>query len=541
MRIIAFMIKYILRCKRDVAKMITSAIVLWAVSLLTPYVTAVFLDSLIQYSDARIVWQTVIILSFIWTLQLLFSYTRNIVSARVHTLTGYYMRYDLVAHIKRLPIGYFRETDSAYLNQRTAMDSGTIIGFALGSAFGLVTTALTFFVAFVILFSLNHAVAFFICVLLPIYALIYVKFKDPLYELGKKVVEQSSVFHGLVNRQLSNIGLIKQNEWHGRTGEEMNAGFNSLFATVMQNARLSYIVNNADSIVRYLANIIIFVYSGLQIIAGHMTIGQFTMINTYSLMVISSLGVFFNFGKSYQQASVAYDRVMEILGTEPERTGETRLNGIKRIKVTGLSYNNESRQIISNVSFEMQRGKIYAITGDNGTGKSTFLSILCGIEQNYGGDIYVSESDSDQWVNLKDVDLCHYRDKLLAIVPQEPVLYFDTIYENINEGKNEAMIAEWLEKLSLTDFIKNLPNGLDSKISEKSANFSGGEKQRLMAAKAFIKNADVVIMDEPTSALDTGSIEALCNVLSGVKADKIIIVVTHDKELVGMCDEAVDF
>ena len=533
--------KYIALQKKDIGIMVSTTLLLWVATMLTPYITAVFLDSLILQAYASIVWRTVIILSIIWTLQLLFTYTRNIVSTRVHSLTGYYMRYDLVAHIKRLPISYFREIDSAYLNQRTAMDTGTVVGFVLGSVLGLFTTTLTFVVALVILFNLNYVVAFIICLLLPVYTLIYIKFKNPLYEIGKKMAEEASVFHGLVNKQISNICLIKQNEWQSRTGDEMNTGFYSLFKTIMQNARLSYLVNNADSVVRYLANIAIFVYSGLQIIVGRMTIGQFTMINTYSLMVVSCLSVFFNFGKSYQQASVAYDRAMEILNTVQEKTGTIRLQGINRIKVADLCFNHQNKQIINTISFEMEKGKIYAITGDNGTGKSTFVNILCGIEQNYGGALLVMESRSDSWVNMREVELCHYREKLLAIVPQEPVLYYDTIFENISEGRNESIVDTWLEILSLSDFIKCLPDGLATKVTEKSANFSGGEKQLLAVAKAFIKNADIMILDEPSSALDAYSIELMYKALADVRDEKIVLIVTHDKGLVDLCDEEIVF
>ena len=553
MKIITFMNKYVLKHKVEVFCFILLNLVLWLLSMLTPYVTGNYIDNLVdavgnEYFDVpaasgsiseRIIWQTVIVLAFIWTLQLILSYVKNIISAKVNTLIGFAVRYDLVEHIKRLPMQYFTDKDSAYINQRVSVDSSNVTGFVLGNVVGLFTTFLTFSVALVIMFSLNFNIALMMCLLFPVYLLIYLKFRQPLYELGYKLAEESNEFHGLVNKQLSNIELIKQNAWNERTDTELKANFNLLFRTVMKNARLSYVFNNADSLVRYLANIIIFVYSGFQILSGNMSIGQFTMINLYSSMVISSLGVFLGFGRNYRNSLVAYNRILEVHNTKQEKSGTVCIDNIESITIRSLNFSYGNRQIINNLSAEMKKGNIYTIVGENGSGKSTLLGILSGMVQGYNGNIFFNQT------NLLDINIYHLRERHLSVVEQEPVLYFETLRENIVPGGGEKVgdhdhvISHWVKRLDLYDLISSLPNGLDYRISENTANLSGGEKQRLAGVRAFVKDASLLIFDEPNSALDKSSLQLLCEILKEIKYNKIIIAVTHEQSIIDASDHVI--
>jgi len=451
-------------------------------------------------------------------------------------LMEFAVRYDLVEHLKRLPIQYFAGKDSEYINQRVSSDSANVASFILNNVVTLLTTFFTLLFAIIIMFYLNFAIALMICFLFPVYLLIYFKFRQPLYRMGYKLAEESNEFHGRANRQLTNINLIKQNAWSDHAGNELKVGFLSLFQTIMKNARISYIFNNTDTLIKYLANIIIFVYSGFQIIAGYMSIGQFTMINLYSLMVISSLSVFLNFGKNYRNSLVAYDRIMEIQNTKQEQSGEIRIDSIENITINNLAFSYDNRSIISSFNAEMKKGQVCTIVGENGSGKSTFLNILTGMNQGYTGDVYFNST------NLREINNYHLREKCLAIVEQEPTLYFDTLIENISlEVDKRQSIDYWINKLDLGDLVASLPNGLDYNIYEKAANLSGGEKQRLAEVRAFVKDTDVLIMDEPNSALDKASLKLLCRILQEIKHNKIVVLVTHEQSLIDISDVVIKF
>ena len=518
---------------------ISFGLVLWVLGILSPFVVGNYIDTLIAYSDESLIWYTVITLAVIWTLQLVLSYFRNIINARINARIGFSVRYDLIKHLKCLPIRYFHDKDAAYINQRVSMDSGNVTGFVLGNVVGLLTASLTFILALGIMFSLNAIMTLMICLLFPVYILIYLKFRQPLYEMNYKLAEESNEFHGLTNKQISNIKLIKQNAWNDHTNRELEMGFGSLFQTTMKNARLSYIFNNADALVRYMANMIIFIYSGFQIMSGDMTIGQFTMINSYSLMVISSLSTFLGFGKNYRNALVSYDRIMEIHNEPQEYNGAILINTIENISIKDLNFHYNDRHIIKGLNADFEKGNIYTIVGDNGSGKSTFINILSGMNQDYKGEICFNS------INLREINTYRLREKCIAIVEQEPTLYFETLKENISldndkENNKEKSINHWIKRFGFNSLVSSSPDELshNHNISEKTG-LSGGEKQRLTKIRAFVKDADLIILDEPSSALDKVGLQVLCEVLQEIKASKIIVVVTHDKELIGIGDGVV--
>jgi len=521
MKILSFLKKYLNKHKSKTIWFIFLGLVLWVASILTPFIVGDYIDTLTGSDNTGIIWRVVATLAVIWTLQIILAYVKNMISARINTLISFDVNFDIIEHLKQLPMKYFTSKDPAYINQRVSSDSSNVTGFVLGSVLGLITTALTFILALAIMFFINVEMTMMICLIFPVYILIYIKFRQPLYDMGYKLAEESNAFFSHKNKQLSNVKLIKQNAWNERMGDELQIEFGSLFKTTMQNAKLGYIFNNADTIVRYMANMIIFIYSGYQIMYGDMTIGQFTMINSYSLMVISSLSVFLGFGRSYRNSLVAYDRIQEIYAEEQEQNGTIQLEEIKNIDIRNLNFNYGEKSIIQNLNTEFNKGNIYAIIGENGSGKSTLLDIITGLQQDYTGDILYNGT------SLKDLDAYHLRNHHIAVVEQEPNLYFDTIEENTTKIQSHQQthnhLNYWLKRLSISELIS-----LD--------NPSGGEKQRIATAIALTKNANVLIMDEPNSALDKASLQVLCDILYEIRDGKIIILVTHSQQLISICD-----
>jgi len=411
-----------------------------------------------------------------------------------------------------------------------------VTGFILGNIINLIFTLLSFLVSLIIMFTLNFRMALMICSIFPVYIFIYLRFKQPLYDLGYELTETSNKYYSKINKQITNIRLIKQNSWNERVSDEMKSGFASVYKIIMKNARLSYVFNNADALVKYMANMIIFIYSGFLIMSKNMSIGQFTMINSYSLIVISSLSAFLGFGKSYRNSLVAYDRIQEILNTKQENNGTLCISDISQIVVRNLSFHYGNRQIISDLNAEFNKGYIYAIVGENASGKSTFLNILSGMIQNFNGEVYYNS------YNLHDINIYHLREKCLTIVEQEPILYFERLVDNISFDKKKGKeIDYWVRRLDLYELISSLPGKLDYIISEKSMNLSGGEKQRIAEVGAFVSGADVLVFDEPSSALDKGSLKLLCEIINEIKKNKIIIIVTHNQSLIEISDKIIHF
>jgi len=535
MKIIIFMKRYIFKYKAETGAFILLSLALWVLSIISPFVVGSYIDNLVASTGAEIIYQAVIALAIIWTLQLILAYVKSMLAAKLNSRVSFNVQFGVIEHLKRLPMHYFSDKDSAYINQRVSSDSENVTRFVLGSVIGILSTILTLSFSLGIMFYLDFKLTLMASVIFPVYIFIYLKFRQPLYKLGYQLAEESDGFFARINKQLGNIKLIKQNAWGSHTGAELTTEFSSLFQTIMKNAKLGYVFNNADTLVKYITNMIIFIYSGFQIMAGEMTIGQFTMINSYSLMVISSMSMFLGFGRSYRNSLVAYDRIQDIYNVAQEENGTVCIDYINEITIKDLNYYYGERHVIKNLNTRFEKGKLYVIVGENGSGKSTLLNILSGMAQDYSGNVFYNE------FNLRELDMYYMRGQRIAIVEQEPNLYFETLKENITFDDNkEQAIDYWIKKLDLCELIASLPNNIDYKISEKTANLSGGEKQRLAEVRAFVKDADVIIMDEPNSALDKWSLKLLCEILQEIKSTKIIIIVTHNQMMIDISDEIID-
>ena len=239
-------------------------------------------------------------------------------------------------------------------------------------------------------------------------------------------------------------------------------------------------------------------------------------------------------GSTLQNTFAAGNRVLDILDEDPiveDITGKpvTDFSGAKAEDVS-FSYGDE--MILKNISVEMPQNRIIGITGKSGSGKSTFLKLLMRFWQTDSGRISISEKDINE-INTDDL-----RD-MESYMTQETHLFHDTIKNNMKIAKLDATDEEIIsacKKASVHNFIMSLPNGYETKVSELGGNLSGGEKQRLGLARAFLHNGSLILLDEPTSNLDSLNEAVILKSLYSERKDKTIVLVSHRKSTMGIAD-----
>lgn len=442
---------------------------------------------------------------------------------------------DVLSHISRLPATYMSNKNHAYLNQRINSDAQEITKYVLYDIESCMTCFLTIGLAGSIIATKSLGVFAIICSFLPLYVLIYCFFRKSIYNLNYKYSEEYGTLYSMMDRFLANIKLIKLQEWNKRFFSAISKAYNHLYKTTLLNANLGYVLSNLDSIIRYLIKIAVFIFSSYSILKDKMSVGEFTMLNSYSLMIVSSTSGILYFAKVRQQTVVAFDRIRELYLEQKEECGSVIIDTVSTIKVDNLSFSHNTNKILDKVSFTFSKGHIYAIVGENGSGKSTLINILSGIEQNYSGNITY-----DTW-NLRMLDLHHLRKHILSIVEQEPALIFQTLRENITENQLlYPSITKWLEKLNMNSLSAEFDSEIDGQFSEFSKKLSGGEKQKIAVIRGLIKESDVLILDEPSSAFDEESSILLCKILQNIKRSRIVVVVTHHPSLVEISDEVIE-
>jgi len=231
----------------------------------------------------------------------------------------------------------------------------------------------------------------------------------------------------------------------------------------------------------------------------------------------------------FNQGAVGADRVFNVLDAEPsikELSSASKLNinkGSIEFKEVSFAYANTKEQAVKNISFSVEGGTTVALVGHSGAGKSTIVNLLPRFYDPKKGAVYI---DSQK---INSVSLSSLR-KNISMVSQDIVLFDDTVHANIayaNRNASEEQIKEACDLAAASEFIEKLPQKFNTIIGENGVRLSGGEKQRVSIARAFLKNAPIILLDEATSSLDAESEEKVQNAVMNLTKNKTTLVIAH--------------
>lgn len=281
-------------------------------------------------------------------------------------------------------------------------------------------------------------------------------------------------------------------------------------------------------------------YGSYLIVNGDITSGNFVSFITALILLYTPIK---SIGKNYNAMQVSFlaiERVVEILETEPtifDKPNAVTLKGVKK----SINFNHvyfeykEGVPVLKDINLEVKAGTTVALVGNSGGGKTTIVNLIPRFYDVKSGSITIDKTD------IRDISQESLRDNI-AVVFQDNFLFAGTIRDNILLGKEDATeeeIATAVKMACLDEFINELENGLDTKIGERGSLLSGGQRQRLAIARAFIKNAPVVILDEATSALDNKAEAVVQRAIDNLMQDRTVFVIAHRLSTVQNADKIV--
>jgi len=308
-------------------------------------------------------------------------------------------------------------------------------------------------------------------------------------------------------------------------------------AAVKSEGSLS-LLNIGQGLIIALGLIAIMVMAGNGVKAGHMTVGDFVLCNTYLIQLYQPLNFLGFVYRSVKQSLVDMAQMFQLLTVDAEvkdKPGAPPLEvsaGVVRFEHVAFGYD-PRRRILHDLSFTVPAGKTVAVVGPTGSGKSTISRLLFRFYDVDGGRITVDGQDIRE-VTQKSVRAA------IGIVPQDTVLFNDTVYYNIAYGRPGATREEVEEAARLArihDFLLTLPDGYKTMVGERGLKLSGGEKQRVAIARTILKRPKILLFDEATSALDTHTEKEIQASLREVSADHTTIVIAHRLSTVVDADE----
>lgn len=452
---------------------------------------------------------------------------RSMLSNRLSYLASTNLLNSSINHLMHLPMSFHKNKKIGEVIQRFSRADGFIYMVIEHALFSIIPYLITATLAFGIILWINWILAIIYLVFIAIYILVTVFKTNPIIVYQRKMNKFFEKYYGNIFDRTPNIIAIKSNsrECFENEGnrEMMKRGLN-LSQKQMKMWMNLYFWQNFVATISFLAlfSLGIFLVSKDQI-----TIGQFVMLLAYINLALNAIGMIGGQYKRFQEGITSINRSEKIFDEIPEPYDI--LNPVKLedprgdIEFENISFSYENEKVLENISFKVPAGKMVAIIGKSGEGKSTLVDLISRYNIPQAGRILFDKK------NIAEISLSDLRNNI-AIVPQEIDLFNDSIKNNILYAKLDATEEEIIKAAKLAnchEFISKFPKKYEQVVGEKGVRLSTGQKQRVAIARAILRNPRILILDEATSALDSESERLVQGALEEVMKNRTTFVIAH--------------
>ncbi|MBA5713846.1 ABC transporter ATP-binding protein [Bacillus subtilis] len=427
----------------------------------------------------------------------------------------------------KLPVSYFDTNASGETVSRVTNDTMVVKELITTHISGFITGIISVIGSLTILFIMNWKLTLLVLVVVPLAALILVPIGRKMFSISRETQDETARFTGLLNQILPEIRLVKASNAEDVEYGRGKMGISSLFKLGVREAKVQSLVGPLISLVLMAALVAVIGYGGMQVSSGELTAGALVAFILYLFQIIMPMGQITTFFTQLQKSIGATERMIEILAEEEEDTvtGKQIENAHLPIQLDCVSFGYKPDQLIlKEVSAVIEAGKVTAIVGPSGGGKTTLFKLLERFYTPTAGAIRLGDEPVDTY------SLESWREHI-GYVSQESPLMSGTIRENICYGLErdvtDAEIEKAAEMAYALNFIKELPNQFDTEVGERGIMLSGGQRQRIAIARALLRNPSILMLDEATSSLDSQSEKSVQQALEVLMEGRTTIVIAH--------------
>ena len=333
------------------------------------------------------------------------------------------------------------------------------------------------------------------------------------------------------------VKYFANEEYEAREYDKNLAGWE---AARMRNRLSLAALNSGQALVIAVSMTLLMILAANNVAAGAMTLGDLVLVNAYMIQLFMPLNFLGFVYREIKRALADIEQMFDLLGRQPQITDNPEAPALQVhggeicFHKVGFGYQ-EGRTILHDVSFTIPAGKKVAIVGPSGAGKSTLARLLFRFYDVDSGAIYIDGQD------IREVSQ-HSLREAIGIVPQDTVLFNNTIYYNIAYGRPDATDGEVREAARLAHldgFIRQLPLGYDTRVGERGLKLSGGEKQRIAIARMLLKSPPIMVFDEATSSLDSSAEKAILEALREVAVNRTTLAIAHRLSTIVDADEII--
>jgi ATP-binding cassette subfamily B protein len=447
------------------------------------------------------------------------------------------MRSRLLTHVQRLSFAFHDRRGTADSLYRIQYDSMALGNMVVINLLPVVSALFTLVAVFVVIVGINAELALIALATTPFLAVLSKRSKSQMRRHYRESKKLESSAMGVVHEVLGNARVVKafgrEASEHGRFIRWGGASAKKRVGIAARESRLDLAIN---LITAAGTGLVLFV-GGRSVLSGAITLGALIIVINYLARLYTPLRTLTRRVTGMQNAYESLQRAFELLDQEPDVAERVdalpvrRARGDIEFEKVSFAYEGEPA-VLSDVSIRIPPGTRLGIVGRTGAGKTTLVSLLMRFYDVSSGVIRLDGKD------VRDLRIADLRNQF-AIVLQEPVLFSTSIADNIRYGKPDATqdeVRQAAEAAGIAEFIDRLPEGYDTLVGERGQRLSGGERQRIALARAFLKDAPILVLDEPTSAVDMGTEASIMKAMESLAHGRTTFMIAHRLSTLENCD-----
>ncbi len=439
----------------------------------------------------------------------------------------YEMKNEIYAHYQTLPLSFYRKQNTGDLMARISEDVSKVrmyVGPSMMYGFNLITV---FALVIYYMAQVNVTLMWYVLLPLPILSISIYYVNSIVMKKSEEIQAGLSSISTLAQEAFSGIRVLKSFVRESHSGQQFASASANYRKKSLDLVKVDSLFTPLISLLVGFSTLLVVYIGSKEVMAGEITVGNITEFIMYVFMLTWPVTALGWTSSQIQRAAASQKRINEFLQAKSElETGKQIVKSISGnwvFKNVSFTYPGTQREILNQLTFEIESGESVALLGITGSGKSSLAQLLARFYDPSSGDILLDG------VSLKDWDIKHVRQSL-AYVPQDVFLFSTTIAENISFGQDGMSNEQIMHAAKMADVYENImefPDQFETILGERGVTLSGGQKQRVSIARALAKNPTMLILDDCLSAVDTHTEHKILNNLKKIMVGKTSLIISH--------------